>query len=182
MKHTIKWIILLWVTILSINGCGGAKIPPPRWSFEKEAIKLNIKADDKLNLYDTIPHTLFMCIYQLRDPNVFNTYLQTTRGLTDLLTCNRFDSSVLGFKKLFIQPQGLETVVMDRAEGARYVALVAGYFALSKENAVRLFEVPIVLETKGLINRKKIKKPARLALDVELGSTGIKAVGVKSEF
>jgi hypothetical protein len=60
-------------------------------------------------------------------------------------------------------------IVLDRAEGAKYLAIVAGYFTLQKDRMIRLFEIPVVVEKKGFIRRKKIQKPGPLNIELILG-------------
>jgi hypothetical protein len=58
---------------------------------------------------------------------------------------------------------------LDRAEGAKYVAIVAGYYVLQKEGMVRVYDVPWFVEKKGFIKRTKVAKPGPLDIDLVLG-------------
>ncbi len=182
MKPVNFQLILSGCIILLLSGCGAKKLPPPEWHFQQAAIKVSLTADPSLNLFDETPHTLFMCIYQLSDPNAFNVFIQNSKGISDLLACNRFDPSAVSFKRVIVQPGSEQDLIMDRAEGAKYVGIVAGYFALYKESSVRLLDIPVVVETKGFIRKTKTKKPGKLAVKLYLGPQGIKETGVKSEF
>ena len=42
-----------------------------------------------------------------------------------------------------VYPGKEKTEVLDRAEGTRYVGIVAGYVSLQKERAVRIQDVPV---------------------------------------
>jgi len=169
--------------LICFVGCSSKKMPssPPQFHFEQDAVRIHLEASPQLNVFDGTPHTLFMCIYELTDPNMFNTYLENPTGISDLLACNRFDPSVVNFKRAIIQPGAIQEIVLDRAEGAHYVGIVAGYFLLSKEKAVRLFSIPILTETKGVINKTFLQKPGKLVVELTLGPTGIEQAGVKSE-
>jgi type VI secretion system VasD/TssJ family lipoprotein len=151
--------------------------PPSEWRYEKGAVHLNLRADPQLNLYDGQAHTLLVCVYQLRDPNAFNQLTEDEDGLYKLLECSRFDGSVVGAKRLFAQPGQTLTEALDRAEGARYVAVVAGYYLVQKEGMVRLYDVPWYVETKGFLARTKTAKPGPLNIDLVLGSEQIRQVG-----
>lgn len=59
-------------SFLLLTACAAKQLPPPQWTYEKEAIRLHIKADNKLNLDEGEAHTLLLCVYQLSDPNTFN--------------------------------------------------------------------------------------------------------------
>ena len=142
---------------------------PPEWRYEKDGIRLHLQGDPKLNLFQGDPHTLLVCLYNLRDPNAFNQLVEEREGLPKLLECGRFDPSVASSKRMVVQPGQELNEVMDRAEGAKYVALVAGYYSLQKEKVVRLYPVPILEESKGMVFRTRTSIPAILNLDLYLG-------------
>jgi hypothetical protein len=123
--------------------CAAQQLPPPESEYEKDAIKINVKADPQLNLSDGKPHTLLVCVYQLNDPNGFNQLADDQEGLYRLLECDLFDGSA------------------------------AGYYQIERERVLRLYEIPVVIETKGLIRRSKRKKLDSLEVDLELGSQQI---------
>jgi len=177
MKKLYKWLCLA-VAIFFVGACASQPVPPPsEWRYEKEAIHLNLKADPQLNLYDGSPHTLLLCIYQLKDPNAFNQLTEDENGLYKLLECSRFDSSVAYSKRLIVHPGKDLTTDLDRAEGARYVAIVAGYYLIQREGMIRLYDVPWYVEKKGLLKRTKVAKPAALDIDLVLGSQQIQKFG-----
>lgn len=159
-------IVLIW-------SCAVQQLPPPESEYEKDAIKINVKADPRLNLSDGKPHTLMVCVYQLNDPNGFNQLADDQEGLYRLLECNLFDGSVDGAKKLIVQPGQNTTFNLDRTQGARYVAVAAGYYLIERERVVRLYEIPVVIEKKGFIRRSKRKKLDTLEIDLKLGSQQI---------
>ncbi|MGD9180646.1 MAG: type VI secretion system lipoprotein TssJ [Desulfobacterales bacterium] len=166
---SLSWlasIFLMW-------SCAAQQLPPPESEYEKDAIKINVKADPQLNFSDGKPHTLMVCVYQLNDPNGFNQLADDQEGLYRLLECDLFDGSVDGAKKLIVQPGQNTTFNLDRTQGARYVAVAAGYYLIERERIVRLFEIPVVIETKGFIRRSKRKKLDTLEIDLKLGSQQI---------
>jgi type VI secretion system VasD/TssJ family lipoprotein len=169
--------LCLLLLIFFVYSCASQPVAPPEWRYEKEAIGLHVKADSQLNLYEGMPHTLLICAYQLRDPNTFNQLTEDDDGLYELLDCSRFDASVASSRRLIIHPGQDLTFVLDRAEGGKYVALVAGYYLLKKEGMVRLFDVPVVVEKKGWIKRTKIAKPGPLSIEVTLGAQSIQKAG-----
>jgi type VI secretion system VasD/TssJ family lipoprotein len=141
--------------------------------YQEGAIKIRVKADPQLNLSNGKPHTLLVCIYQLKDPNALNQLASDQEGLYRLLECNLFDASVAGAKKLIIQPGQDTTFNLDRAQGATYVGVAAGYYLIQRERMVRLYEIPVVVEKKGIIKRSKRKKLGTLEIDLKLGSQQI---------
>ncbi|UCE52981.1 MAG: type VI secretion system lipoprotein TssJ [Desulfobacterales bacterium] len=161
------------VTIILIWSCAAKQLPPPESEYEKDAIKIHVKADPQLNLSDGKPHTLLVCVYQLNDPNAFNQLAGDQEGLYRLLECDLFDASVDGAKKLIVQPGQNTTFNLDRSQGARYVAVAAGYYLIERERVVRLYEIPVIIEKKGFIRRSKRKKLDTLEIDLKLGSQQI---------
>jgi len=151
------------------GGAGGAASGV--YGYEKDAISLRLKGDPNLNLFEKRPHTLLVCVYQLRDPNALNQVLQDAEDVTKLLECARFDPSIVNAKKFILQPGKEISEALDRAEGARYIGIVAGYYNLDKQRASRILPVPVG----GLFG----KKASRMNLEVFLGPDEIQGVKEK---
>jgi len=154
---------------LLICACASKPLPPPAWNFEKAAITINLKADNRLNLSEDIPHTLLLCIYQLKDRNTFNRIADNQEGVYSLLECKLFDNSVTSVKRLIVNPGQNLDFTLDRAEGTRYVAIVAGYYLLEKDRMIRFYEVPVEVQKTGLIMKKKFQVPALMDIHLNLG-------------
>jgi type VI secretion system VasD/TssJ family lipoprotein len=107
-------------------------------TFKKEAIKLLIKADSQLNRFEKNSHTLFLCLYQLKDPNGFNQLAQEKDGLPKLVECSRFDATVANAKQFVVQPGQELSEVCDKAEGTRYIGVATGYYGMGKEKVTEL--------------------------------------------
>ncbi|ABB33523.1 type VI secretion lipoprotein, VC_A0113 family [Geobacter metallireducens RCH3] len=176
--------LLLYVSaIASLCSCTSTPkaTPPLDWGYEKEAISVTLKGDPQLNLFQKSPHALVACLYQLRDPNAFNQFRTEPDGLTKLLECGRFDPGVATAKRMVIQPGQEVNESLDRAEGARYVGFVAGYYRLDKDRSARLYTIPSVEETKGFLSRTKLVKPGRLDMKLLLGPQEIQDVTEETE-
>lgn len=159
---------------LFLCACASQPIPPPDWTYEKDAIQVHLKADPKLNFYDDQPHTLVLCVYQLKDPNTFNQLSEDIDGIYKLLECGLFDTSVATAKRLIINPGQDVNVMLDRAEDAKFFAVVAGYYTLHRDRMIRLVDIPTKLEIKGWFKRTKTIKPDRLKIEVDLGPSQIR--------
>jgi type VI secretion system VasD/TssJ family lipoprotein len=154
-----------------MSGGAGGGSAAGAYQYEKDAITLHLKGDRNLNLFEKRPHTLLVCVYQLKDPNALNQVLQDAEDVTKLLECGRFDPSIVNTKKIILQPGKELTETIDRAEGARYIGFVAGYFNLDKQRASRIIPVPVG----GLFG----KKAEKMDLDVFLGPDEIQGVKEK---
>jgi type VI secretion system VasD/TssJ family lipoprotein len=171
---SVRTVSILCIFTLMLSACASQPLPPPKWAYEKDAVEIHIKADPKLNLDEGVPHTLLVCLYQLKDPNAFNQLSDDTDGIYKLLECGLFDAGVASSKKLIVHPGKDLTMTLDRAEGAKYVAVAAGYYVLQKDRMLRMFDIPVEIEKKGFIKTTKISKPAILKIDLELGPSQIK--------
>jgi len=161
-----------------------AKVPPPppappQFSYSKDAVKIQINSDPQLNLYQSSPHTLLICVYQLSDPNAFYRLTGDINGIYQLLACNQFDPSVTHAKRYIVQPDQKVTYTLDRAEGTKYVAVGAGYYNIRKEDVVRLFEIPIVEKTPETSGSPRMLEPGVLEVELELGPTQITSLAGK---
>jgi type VI secretion system VasD/TssJ family lipoprotein len=168
-----RLLAALCVAAFVVTACASQPAPPPQWTYEKDAIQIHLQADPKLNLDDGVPHTLVLCIYQLRDPNTINQLSEDTEGIYKLLECGLFDGSVATAKRLIVHPGQDVNVNLDRAEGAKYLAVAAGYFVLQKERMIRLYEIPVKIEEKGFFKKTKTAKPDRLDVTLVLGPSQI---------
>ena len=165
-KYTTLIISLLLA--FGLCSCASQPLAPPELTYEEKAVKIHVTADPQLNLSAGRPHTLLVCVYQLRDPNAFNQFTGDQDGLYQLLECKPFDASVAASKKLFVQPETEMTYNLDRGQGVRYVGVVAGYYLLDKDKMVRLYDIPVVMEKKGFSGTKK-QKLNILKVDLNLG-------------
>jgi type VI secretion system VasD/TssJ family lipoprotein len=160
-----RWVdVLLFFSVIAVVVSCSSVSRTPEYSYQKEAVTITLRADPQLNLYQGSPHTLVACTYQLRDPNAFNQLVDEKEGLPKLLECGRFDGSVAYAKRLVVQPGQELKDSLDRAEGAKYVSVVAGYYNLQKWNAVRLFQIPV-----GTLS----SKPQNVNVELYLGPQAI---------
>jgi predicted component of type VI protein secretion system len=127
---------------MPIYGCGGNKKPvnpttvttpasspeQMKWTYQINAISFKLGVDKNLNQYDGAAHTLLLCFYQLSNLSKFNELAGTSTGVEKMLNCTSFDHSVTQVKREFVQPGQNSTIVMDRAEGTKFIGVVAGYY------------------------------------------------------
>jgi type VI secretion system VasD/TssJ family lipoprotein len=168
-----KALPMVGLMVLVLVACASQPPPLPDWSYAKDAIRVAMQADAKLNLDEGVPHTLLVCLYQLKEPNAFNQLAGDTDGIYKLLECSLFDPSVATAKRFIVQPGQDIDVTLDRAADARYVTVVAGYYTLEKDRMIRLYDIPVVVENKGLIRTTKLSKPGMLKIDIRLGPSQI---------
>jgi type VI secretion system VasD/TssJ family lipoprotein len=149
--------------------CASAPVEPVKYGYEKDAIELHLKADKQLNYKDKKAHALVICVYQLMSPNAFNQLAGNRGGLYSLLECSVFDpAGVAVSKQIVVSPGKDMDIKLDRAEGAKYVALVAGYYTIEKEKITRLYKIPEITERSGFLWLNKATRPDKLDIDLIL--------------
>ena len=169
MNKSIVTLAVL-ISFFMILSCASAPMLPPEWRYEKEAIKLTLQADPKLNLYNNMAHTLQLSVYQLKDPNGFNQLAETEDGLYKLLEGSMFDATVANFKRLNMSPGQSMPFIMDRAEGAKYIGIAAGYATIEKDRITRLINIPVILVEEGSGFKKQlVSRPEIINLNLRLG-------------
>ena len=172
MMHVTKVAIGLSTAALLFSCSSAPPVQqPPEWGYERDAISLRFTGDPQLNLFQKRAHSLIVCLYQLRDLNGFSQLSDERDGLSKLLDCGRFDPSVTYAKRLVLQPNQKSAQSLDRAEGAKYLGLVAGYYTLQTESSIRSYPIPLTELKK---NSTLPQKPAKLSLDLYLGPRGIR--------
>ncbi len=172
MKNDWKLLPLMLFLVL-LYSCAAPVVVPPRWEYEANAVHLNLKSDPQLNLFQGRAHTLVLCVYFLTDPNELNQLVDEKGGLEKLCECSKFHPSVTHAKRFIIHPNREYKETLDRAAGAKYVAIVAGYFKLQKENVVKLFPIPVVEEKK---KNTIYQNPGMLKIDLLLGPDKIQEI------
>lgn len=175
-----------------LAACGGTQPPPKpyeipqnansaeavKWTWMPKGLTLNVTASSELNTFDGYPHNLLLCIYQLSAPAQFNELAASRGGIHRLLACERFDTSVVHVERQFISPGENATLRMDRAEGAQFVGLVAGYYDLQPGLVTRTTQFPLKIDQKGwLFWKSDIYNPGVLTMDILLGPTSLQLMG-----
>ncbi len=157
-------------------------IKKPDWAFEKEAIRIHIKADNKLNLYNGKAHTLYVCFYQLSQLNALDQLAQDASGIQTLLECKLFDSSVAAATSKVIHAGETITFTLDRAERAEYIAIVTGYSAkLSDKRMVRRHKIQTYKKRERIFANKYKCIPCGLNVELALGPKQIEYSKVVSK-
>ncbi len=134
--------------------------------YEKNALTVNIKSDPRLNLFQDRPHSLVLCMYELKEPNMFNQLSDEREGIYKLMECGRFDGSVAYSHRQIVQPGEDAVDVRDRAEGAKYLGIAAGYYDLKKSSSLRLLPIDRI-------------GPGSIVIDLILGPREIQDIRVR---
>lgn len=183
MKKTKEMLLLAAVAITAtLSACSSHPTSPdtPRkqaiaavkWDFEKDAISIEINADEQLNQFENEAHTLLLGIYQMADPAVFYKMTGDSTVMSTSLENGKAGDGFIDLARFVVTPGGKAVVDVDRAQKSKYVGLVAGYYQMDAPHAARLFEIPLTIDSKGFFTTTYTAAPAKLALRLKLGPEG----------
>lgn len=144
-----------------------------KWSYDKAAIELTINTSETLNLYNNEAHSIALTIVQFSDPNDFLLYDQDANKTARLLLDGNDAKGWLSVKQIFLNPGENKTLLLDRAQKAQYIGVVAGYNDLVSEKVARFYRLGIEYDSSGIIVKKYEAKPAPLQIQLSLGESGI---------
>ncbi|MCR5170325.1 MAG: type VI secretion system lipoprotein TssJ [Desulfovibrio sp.] len=180
--------VLVLLALLA-HGCSSppppGAVPPPQpaespekvaWSFEAGAIRLAIDADPKLNAVDGVPHALALCIVQAASMDKLAAQGATKEGLRQLLQCKASPPDSISAVQFYIQPGERKVVPLDRSEGARYIAIAAGYDALNPGQCFRTVQMPVHTDSHHtflLFGKVMDYTAAKMNLNVNLGQDAL---------
>jgi predicted component of type VI protein secretion system len=168
--------IAVAVTMWSCAGIDKQKIAiaEMKWDLAPAAIQIHLESDPDLNEFDGRRHTLLLAVCQTPDPNFFLVQLSNQSAIGRLLETGQGVPTMLsGFNRFVISPGQKDTLGMDRAQGAQYVGIVAGYYDLDPQGAARLFAFPAVMHKKGFFSKKYTAVPQPIKIDLKLGAKEI---------
>jgi type VI secretion system VasD/TssJ family lipoprotein len=142
-------ISIICFTLFLLSSCASSPPPVPEYRFAKDAIKMRIKSDPQLNTNENSPHTLLVCVYQVKDKSMFDQLSSNEDGIYQLLDCEAFNDSVTAVKRLIVQPNQDLTLVMDRMDNTKNLGIAAGYFKLEKSRMTRIFDIPVSIVSRS---------------------------------
>lgn len=148
----------------------------PSRPYASKAIQIEYRADQNLNTYQDKPHTLALVVYQVTDINPFNNLIKDATGLAKLLQGEKFDPSVMAVDRFFIEPGDTNQLDIDRYENVKWVGIVAGYYDLTPGQVTRIFELPVLIETKGMIFKTNEARMGLLGMNLYFGPSSIQEV------
>uniref|UniRef100_UPI00405645FA type VI secretion system lipoprotein TssJ n=1 Tax=Candidatus Electrothrix sp. TaxID=2170559 RepID=UPI00405645FA len=168
--NALPFIILFSLCIL-LSSC--ADDPKPEWKYGEDAITLTYHSALDLNMVNERPNSLMLLIYQLDNVNEFSRFAGYKEGLKKLLEAKVFDPSVIAMKKFYVEPGGSRTITLDRAENARFVGIVAGYYHLLPSRCSKVLDIEFATERHGLFKIWKNTKINLLGINMFLGKDGL---------
>ncbi|MGF6649521.1 type VI secretion system VasD/TssJ family lipoprotein [Paraburkholderia youngii] len=161
--------------VLALSGCGSTASKDPAagvtWNYASDAVILEITADPGLNQYDGQPHTLLLGFYESADAQAFRDLADDPNALMGTMATGTAPQVFLRLSRYVVAPGQHSYLILDRAQNARSIGIVAGYAKFGVLNAARQFDVPVVTKTSRLVFRTRL--PGPLVVRLNLGPQGI---------
>ncbi|MDR1890494.1 MAG: type VI secretion lipoprotein TssJ [Zoogloeaceae bacterium] len=197
MSLLVRYVSLVLFCCL-LAACGGDKatrpptVPPPApvadpsqvgWAATPGGLTLHLITSINLNEVEATPLGLSLCVYQVADLNRFNALANTATGLDILQGCTVDTVDAAAAKRFWLQPGAYQEVVMDRAERAKNLAVVAGYAHLKPDLSAAVFPFLLHSEKEGYIPffRTTVYSAANMDIIINLTDVAVSIKGAERE-
>ncbi|MFT0531294.1 type VI secretion system lipoprotein TssJ [Castellaniella hirudinis] len=139
------------------------------WDYARNAIQIELDSDTDLNDYFSRPHTVVLGVFQVADAKTFTSLLKDADTIKQTLASGTAGKDVLQLDRYVVSPGKHTILTLDRVQDTRYVGLIVGYYNFSADDAVKLFRIPLNMDSSGMISTTYTAQPAHLALKLQLG-------------
>lgn len=139
------------------------------WDFARNAILVEVEADTRLNQYGGEAHTLVLGVYQMEDSAAFYKLIADAALVGKSLESGKGGEGFVHFARYVVTPGQRSILSLDRAQKAKFVGIAAGYYQIEAARSARLFEVPLTVESEGMVSTTYKAAPALLAVRLNLG-------------
>lgn len=150
-----------------------------RYIAQAGALRIDYEAACDLNRVDGEPHALLLVVYHLSHTADFDQLTRTEPGMRRLLEGGMFADSVKGVERHFVQPGVSATLLLNRFDEGRYVAVVAGYAVPKAATSVFVTEYGLGRWAKSAGRRGSrphyMYRPLPMHLSVALGGAAMVA-------
>lgn len=188
---SLSFTLLAWISLsLLLAGCSTTPtelvVNEEEWTYEVRAINMVVRAAADVNSVSGRPHSIAVGLFQMNDPNTFNGLSVTREGAVELLQKGRIDESIVNFQLITIRPGEQKKVSISRANTAKYIGVIAGYFKLNPQTDIKIFPIPVRAIKRGIVEKtlafatliadEAKAVPGKLNVYVDLGRTGSKQI------
>ena len=139
------------------------------WEFGRNAILVEVEADNRLNEYSGEAHTLVLGVYQMEDAAAFYKLIADAALVGKSLETGKGGEGFVHFARYVVTPGQHSILQLDRAQKAKFVGIAAGYYQMDATRSARLFEVPLTIASEGMISTTYKAAPATLAVRLNFG-------------
>ncbi|NHB91182.1 type VI secretion lipoprotein TssJ [Photorhabdus cinerea] len=180
--NVIKRSFSVLLIILLISGCSDSisnnekrlqAIEQARPVYANNAIRLKMMADPQLNVFNNMPNSCTILIAQAEKREQLDKLLANPTLLRNLFAGTGATENILQLDNYVMMPGQSVSLHIDRAEQARYVALIAGYYPAPGSTHVRVLSLPLRLEQSGWWNKSWSAEFVPMNIDLMLGRYAI---------
>ena len=139
------------------------------WEYAQNAVMVELEADPKLNQYGGEAHTLVLGVYQMEDSAAFYKLVADPLLVGKTLETGKGGEGFVHFARYVVTPGQRTILSLDRAQKAKFVGVAAGYYQMDAARSARLFQVPLTVESDGMVSKTYKAAPALLAVRLNLG-------------
>ena len=168
------------VAVFLLGGCAAANsllggnskkqaVAEIAWEFAPNAVLIEIEADNRLNEFAGEAHTLLLGVYQMEDSAAFYKLIADMNLVGKSLESGKPGDGFAHFERYVIKPGQRSILALDRAQKAKFLGITAGYYRMDAAKSARLFQVPLTVESDGLVTTTYKAAPAVLALRLNFG-------------
>ncbi len=148
------------------------------WNMLPQGLRYYLEAGPALNMDKEHPLGLTVCVYQLADSNKFQALAASAEGLDQLLDCRMETAGAQSARQYQLQPADKRSITADRAEGARMLAVVAGYAHENPNLSTAIFPYPVEKGSKGFF-RTTVYSAAPLEAIIRFTDSAVSITGVR---
>ena len=182
-------LVLLLLVACSSPPPGDVVYPPAPASSPDKVVWYNlpgglsvtIEASPDVNFANGQAHAVNICVMQTQVKDPLVNLASSSQGIVDLLQCKTKAPDIISADAYSLQPGEEKFVTADRKEGARFVAVVAGYDELAPEKSFAIVPFPLAQDSQrsGFLFTSKEYTYAAAPMDlyIQLGNTAMEAKG-----
>ncbi|WP_118984884.1 type VI secretion lipoprotein TssJ [Photorhabdus sp. CRCIA-P01] len=183
----IKRHFLILTMLLLTNGCSHSTsndekrlqaIEQAKPVYASNAIHLRITAVPQLNVFNNISNSCTILIAQAEKREQLDKLLANPVLLRNLFAGTGATEHILQLDNYVMMPGQSVSLHIDRAEQARYIALIAGYYPAPDSPHTRVLSLPLRLEQHGWWNRSWSAEFVPMHINLTLGRYAI----IRSDF
>lgn len=193
VSRFINAFFLAGVTLFVLGACASTPtelvVEEQEWVYEIRAINMLIRAASDVNSVSGRPHSIAIGIFQMNDPNTFSELgvdQSGPEGAFELLRKGKIDDTVVNFQLITMRPGEQKKISISRAQTAKYIGIIAGYFNLNPKTDVKIYKIPVRAIKRGvvedalafatIITDEAKGIPDKLSILIDLGRTGSKQI------
>lgn len=120
-------------------------------NYAEHALNLNISTTPDLNSYHNQSNSCSLFVIQSEDRAVLSKLINDTNMLQHLFNGEQKVNDVLQINQFTLMPNRIFSSTLPRAERAKYIAILAGYYPAPGPDYSFVVELPMKLQKQGLL-------------------------------